>query len=221
MMRIILIGGDETVYFLARQLKHKEHDVTIVNRNAAHCDLLFRQTDALVINGDGSDQKTLEEAGARRADVLLALTPYDQDNLVACQIAQSIYGVPRTIALVNDPDNEEVFQKLGISHAFSSTRIIATMIEQQASFDDIKHLMPVGAGKLHVSDVEIDRDSPAVGKPLLELGLSDQTLIGCIIRDNEVIIPRGSNQLHVGDHVLVISKPGNEHDLTLLTGEQV
>lgn len=220
MMRIILIGGGETVYFLARQLKQKEHHVTIVNRNAAHCDLLFKQTDAIVINGEGSDQKSLEEAGARRADVVLALTPHDQDNLVACQIAQSIYGVPRVIALVNDPDNEEVFQKLGISHAFSSTRIIATMIEQQASFDDITQLMPVSEGKLHVSEIEINRDSPALGKPLLELGISDQTLIGCIIRGDEVIIPRGSNQLHVGDHILVISKVGDNKDIALLTGEQ-
>lgn len=219
-MHIILIGGGETVYYLARQLRQKDHNVTIVNRNAAHCDILFAQTDALVIHGDGSEQRILEEAGARKADVVLALTPHDQDNLVACQIAQSIYGVPRTIALVNDPDNEDVFEKLGISHAFSATRIIAKMIEQQASFDDIKHLMPVGEGKVQVSDIEIDRESPAVGKSLIDLGLSEETLIACIIREDDVIIPRGSNQLHVGDHVLVISKPGNDDDIRLLVGEQ-
>jgi len=220
-MRIILIGGDETVYFLARQLKQKGHHITIINRDAQHCQLLFKQTDAMVIHGDGSDKATLEEAGARKADVVLALTPYDQDNLVACQIAQKIYGVPRTIALVNDPENEEIFQKLGVSQAFSSTRVIASLIEQQAHFEDIKRLMPIGEGKIQITDVKLDRDSPAIGKPLMDLGLSAGTLIACIIRGEEVIVPRGSNQLQVDDHVLIISQPGSEEDdLLLLVGEQ-
>lgn len=220
MLKIIIIGGDETVYYLSRQLQLKEHQVTIINRDAERCQHLFKHTDATVIHGEGSDQKTLEEAGARKADIVLALTPYDQDNLVACQISQKIYGVPRTIALVNDPENEEVFKKLGVSDAFSSTRIIATMIEQRAEFDDIKQLMPVGDGQVHVADVKLDRESPVVGKMLSDIDLSEDTLIACIIREEEVIIPRGSNQLQVGDHVLVISKPGHEQqDLETLTGE--
>lgn len=221
MMRIILIGGGETVYYLARQLKDKSHHVTIINRNAQDCQRLFKHTDATVIHGEGTDQDRLEEAGARKADVVLALTPYDQDNLVACQIAQKIYGVPRTIAMVNDPDNEEIFNQLGVSDAFSSTRIIATMIEQRARFDDIKRLIPVGEGQVHVADVELDEESPVVGKRLMDINLSEDTLIASIVRDDDVIIPRGNNQLQVGDHLLVISKPGNEEkDLEILTGEQ-
>lgn len=221
MMRIVLIGGDETVYFLARQLKQKDHRVTIINRDEYRCRELFRLTDSTVIHGDGSDQSTLEEAGARQADVVLALTPNDQDNLVACQIAQKIFGVPRTIALVNNPENEEIFQKLGVTLAFSSTRIIASMIEQRAAFDDIIRLMPVGEGHVHIADVRLDRQSPAIGKRLADLKLSNHTLIACIIRDEEVIIPRGSNQFQVGDHVLMISKPGHEErDLEILTGEK-
>lgn len=221
MMRIILIGGDETVYFLARQLKRKQHEVVIINKDKAHCEQLYNRTQALVLHGDGSNQRILEEAGARRADVVLALTPNDHDNLIASQIAQTIYGVPRTIALVNDPENEEIFKKLGVTHAFSSTRIIATMIEQQANFDDIKRLMPMAHGKVQISDVQIDRDSPALGKTLMDINLSENTLIAAIIRDDEFIIPRGSNQLRVGDHVLIISKAGMEaQDLALLMGDQ-
>lgn len=221
-MQIIIIGGNETVYFLARQLKRKGHHVAIINRNATHCQNLFQQTDAIVVHGDGSDQKALEEAGARKADIVLALTPYDQDNLVACQVAQTIYGVPRTIAIVNDPENEDIFQKLGVTHAFSSTRIIAKMIEQHANFDDIKRLMTVAEGKINITEVELDRDSPAVGKTLFELKLSGETLVVAIVRGDDVIIPRGNNQLHVGDHLLVMTKPGQEeHDLALLTDERV
>lgn len=221
MMRIILIGGSETVYFLARQLRNRDHKVTIINRDEQRCQELFAQTSATVILGDGSSQSVLEEAGARQADIVLALTPNDFDNLVACQIAQKIFGVPRSVALVNDPDNEEVFRKLGVSHAFSSTRIIGSMIEQQAGFDEITRLMPIGEGRIHITDLKLERHSPAVGKTLGELSLSQETLIACIIRNDEVIIPRGSNQLQVGDHLLVISKPGyEERDLRIITGDR-
>lgn len=219
-MRIILIGGDDTVYYLARQLKKHQHHVTIINRNEQQCHDLFVQTNATVIHGEGSNKATLESAGARQADVVLALTPYDHDNLIACQVAQKLFGVPRTIALVNDPDNEEVFEKLGVTLAFSSTRIIANLIEQHATFENIRRVMPVGEGMLTMSDIRLDRGSPAIGKTLNELPLSNNSLIACIVRDEEVIIPRGSNQLHVGDHLLVISKPeAAQDDLQLLTGD--
>ena len=219
-MRIILIGGSETVYYLARQLKDHHHHVTIINRDARQCLELFEQTSATVVHGDGSNHIILEEAGARQADIILALTPYDHDNLVVCQIAQNVYGIPRTIALVNDPANEEIFHKLGVTLAFSSTRIIASMIEQRASFHNITGLMSVGEGHIHVADVKLAEDSPAVGKKLTEIPLSTETLIACIIRDEEVIIPRGSDRLQVNDHLLMISKPGyEERDMELLTGE--
>ncbi|MEO0598141.1 MAG: NAD-binding protein [Chloroflexota bacterium] len=218
--RIILIGGGETVYFLARQLKQRDHHITIINRNKAHCQKLFDQTASIVVHGEGSERKILEEAGARQADVVLAMTPHDHDNLITCQIAMKIFGVPRTIALVNDPNNEDVFTKLGVTTAFSSTRIIAKMIERHAHFDDIKRLMHVGNGKVQVTDVELHRDAPAVGKTLAELGISENTLVASIVRDEEVIIPRGNNQLQVGDHLLIISKQGeDEADLRIIIGE--
>ena len=221
-MRVILIGGDETVYFLARQLRKKGKHITIINKNEMECQLLFKQTEATVIHGNGTDQQTLEDAGARQADVVLALTPHDQDNLVACQIAKKLFGVPRTIAIVNDPENEEVFEKLGVDHAFSATKVIGMMIEQRAAFDDIKRLMPVGEGEVHFADIQLDRKSPAIGKSMMDLNFSSDTLVACIIRDGEVIIPRGSNQLQVGDHVLLISKPGkHDKDIALLIGEEV
>lgn len=221
MMRIILIGGNETVYFLARDLKRKNHYLTIINRDEYHCQELFRHTDATVIHGEGTDPATLEEAGVRMTDVVLALTPHDQDNLVACQLAAKVYGVPRTIALVNDPENEEIFQQLGVTDAFSSTQIIAKMIEQRASFADITRLMPVGDGHIHVADVKLDKESPVVGKSLLEVELSEHTLVACILRDDEVIIPRGGNRLQVNDHLVLISKPGYEEaDIEIITGEK-
>ena len=218
-MRIIMVGGDKTVYFLARQFASRDYHVTIINRDPARSKELAEQTKATVVFGDGSDIKRLEEAGARRADVVMALTSHDQDNLIACQIAQKIYGVPRTMALVNDPENEEVFQKLGISAVFSATKIIASLIEQQADFEDITALIPIANGRVNVTDVRLDATSPAIGKSLAEIDLTRGSLVACIIRDDQVVVPHGSTHLLVNDHLILISQPDNQsRDLEMLCG---
>jgi trk system potassium uptake protein TrkA len=170
-----------------------------------------------VVLGDGTNVLRLEEAGARQADVILALTSNDQDNLIACQIAQKNFGVPRTIALVNDPDNEAIFLKLGVSLAFSATRIIGSIIDQQTDFAAITEVIPLAEGRITITDVHLDSDSPALGKTLQELPFSGKTLIGAIIRDEHVIVPSGATRLMIKDHLIVISEPDHQKaDLSLL-----
>lgn len=218
-MRVIIIGGDKAVYFLARQLDERGDHVTIINRSLQRSAELSQRLGIPVIHGDGTDPARLEEAGARRADIIIALTPYDQDNLIACQIAQRIFEVPRTLALANDPENEEIFTRLGVNVAFSATRLISSLVEQQTHFDDITTLMPIARGRVNVADVRLDADSPAVGKTLQELELTDGSLVACIIRNDHVIIPRGSTQLRVEDHLILISQPETQHeDLETLCG---
>ena len=162
-MRVILVGGGETIetiYYLARLFKRRGHQVTIVNPFREEAQMLSRRTKAMVILGDGSDPAVLEEAGARRADVLLSLTGYDPDNLVACQIAQTMYKVPRTMALVNDPDNEELFHQLGIPLVFSATRVIGSLIEGQTVYDEITHLYRNGYPTVHIGEIDMPKYLP-------------------------------------------------------------
>jgi trk system potassium uptake protein len=219
-VRVIIIGGDKTVYFLARQFVSEHHHVTVLNRDPTRSKEIAQQTKATVVVGEGSDVQRLEEAGARQADVLLALTSHDQDNLIACQIAQRIFGLPRVMALVSDPDNEAVFRQLGVETVFSVTRIIGSLIHQQTGFDDITALMPLAQGRINVTDVRLAAGSPAIGKTLIDLDLSEGSLIACIIRDDEVLVPRGSTRLQVDDHLVLISDPEQqEQDLVVLLGE--
>jgi trk system potassium uptake protein len=216
-MRVIVIGGSKTVYFLARQFVRRKYHVTVINRDAARSREIAQQTKATVVFGDGTDVNRLEEAGARQADVLLALTSHDQDNLIACQIAQKRFNIPRTIALVNDPDNETVFKQLGVTVAFSSTRIIGSILDQETDFHDVMALIPLAQGRVNVSEIKLDADSPSVGKTLLELELSENSLIATIIRGDDVIIPRGSTTLQANDHLLLISDPEHQkRDLAIL-----
>jgi trk system potassium uptake protein TrkA len=128
-MRVILIGEGKTVYFLAKRFASKGYHLTLISPDLAKATILSRQVRATVLVGDGSDPATLEETGVRQTDVVLSLTSLDQDNLVACQLAQQMFGVPRTIALVNDPDHETVFRQLGLTIAISTTSIITSLIE--------------------------------------------------------------------------------------------
>ena len=223
-MRLILIGGGETIetiYFLARLFGRRGHQVTIVNPHPAEARMLSRRVEATVLVGEGSDPAVLEEAGARRVDVVLALTPYDPDNLVACQIAQALYGVPRTMALVNDPDNEEVMGRLGIDMVFSATRIIGSLIEGQTIFDEITHLFPAAEGRLNVTEIVLGPRAPAVGRALSELALPPDSLVAAVLRGEEAILPAAETRLQAADRLILIALPERQEEiLCILTGEE-
>jgi trk system potassium uptake protein TrkA len=223
-MRVILLGGGETVetiYFLARLFVRRGYDVTIVDPDPAEAKMLSRRVKATVLVGDGSDPVVLEEAGARQADLVLSLTPQDPDNLVACQVAQKLYGVPRTLALVNDPENEEVFAKLGIAEVFSSTKVIGSLIEGRTVFDEITQLFPADEGRRYVTEVVLDEDAPVIDQTLAEVALPPESLVVAIIRGGHVVVPDGQDRLQVADRLIAIAPPEHQERLLLaLAGEE-
>jgi trk system potassium uptake protein TrkA len=219
-MKVIIVGGGKTLFFLCRNFTAKGYQVVIINRDKDECVQLSRQLSAMVVCGDGSDAGILKEAGAMGADAILAITPNDQDNLVICQLASLKFDVPRAIALANDPDNTEIFEKLGVS-AFSTTQIVGSLIEQRASLEQILNLLPVGEGRVNVTEIVLGSDSPVVGKMLKDINLPENALIAVVIRDNQPMVPRGGNDLQAGDRVVLITLPENHGPvLKALTGEQ-
>jgi len=219
-MKVIIIGGGKPLYFICRNLISRGYQVVVVNRDKEECIQLARQLPATVIWGDGSDVGILGEAGAMGADAVLAVTPNDQDNLVICQLAALKFGVPRAVALANDPDNTEVFEKLGVS-AFSTTHIVGSLIEQRASLEQITNLLPVGEGRVNVTEILLDETSPAAGKRLKEITLPENALVAVVIRDKQPIVPRGDNDLQIGDRLVLITLPENHGPvLKTFTGER-
>jgi len=219
-MKVLIVGGGSTLYFLSRNFTSKGYEVVIINRNEKECVQLARQLSATVVCGDGSDAGILKEAGAMGADAVLAITPNDQDNLVICQLASLKFGVPRSVALANDPDNAEVFEKLGVS-AFSTTHIVSSLIEQRASLEQITNMLPVGEGRVNVTEILIDANSPVTGKLMKEIDLPENALVAIVIRDNKPIVPRGASDLMAGDRLILITLPENHgRVLKAFTGEQ-
>ncbi|MCU0599387.1 MAG: TrkA family potassium uptake protein [Desulfobacterales bacterium] len=218
-MKVLIIGGGKTLFFLSRNFTAKGYEVVIINRNHEECTRLARQLSASVVCGDGSDAVILKEAGAMGADAVLAITPNDQDNLVVCQLASLKFGVPRTVALANDPENAEVFEKMGVS-AFTTTNIIGSLIEQHASLEQITNLLPVAQGRVNVTEIVLDVHSPVSGKLIKDIKLPENSLIAVMLRDNQPIVPRGANVLLPGDRIVLITLPENHGQvIKAFTGE--
>ncbi|MCM8774038.1 MAG: NAD-binding protein [Candidatus Omnitrophica bacterium] len=212
-MYIVIIGAGKVGYFLAKRLSDNKHTVSIIERNKMICEEIAKQLEVLVINGDGCDPTILEEAGIRRADVLAAVTGSDEDNLIACQLAKDNFNVRRTVARVNDPDNERTFSELGIDVPINDTTIISKIIEEEVSFSDVVNLLSFKRGKLAIVRVDLPQDSPVINKPLSEIIWPENSALVSVLRGEEVIIPKGNTILKPGDDVIALTLVGNEPQL--------
>lgn len=219
-MYILIIGAGKVGYFLAKRLCQTKHTVSIVEKDKVLCERIAKQLDALVVSGDGCEPHILEEAGVERADVLAAVTGDDEDNLIICQLAKERFNIQRTVARVNNPDNEHTFTELGIDVPVDSTKIIAKIIEEEVSFSDFVNLMSFKRGKMAIVRLDLPADSPVIDKELKDIQLPADSVIVSILRGEEVIIPKGNTLFKTGDDVIAITLIGNEPQLlNLLAGK--
>ena len=208
------MGGGKVGSFLAIALDRKDHQVVVIERNKELCDRLASKThSAVIIQGDGCDLRYQEEANVDQADVFAAVTGDDDDNLVACQLAKTYFHVPRSVARVNNPKNERIFNKLGVD-AISSTTVIAQLIEERTTVGDIITLHTMKKGRLAVVEFDLPEDHcVACDVPLQDMGLPRGVVLVSVIRDDEVIIPHGGDVLQPGDTVIAVTELGKEGDL--------
>jgi len=218
-MYILIIGAGKVGYFLAKRLVQNKHTLSVIDKDKLICEETAKELEALVINGDGCDPRILEEAGIGRADVVAAVTGEDEDNLVICQLAKEKFNVHRTVARVNNPDNEHTFSELGIDVPVNSTTIIAKIIEEEVSFSDFVNLMSFKRGKLAIVRVDLPDDSPVINQQVQDIKLPTDSVLVSIVRQDEVIVPKGNTVLAAGDDIIAITLVGNEPQLlNLLIG---
>ncbi|MFZ2937157.1 MAG: NAD-binding protein, partial [Candidatus Omnitrophota bacterium] len=198
-MYIIIVGAGKVGYFLAKRLIADKNTISIIDKDKAICEEIAKQLEVLVINGDACDPHILEEAGVSRADVLAAVTGEDEDNLIICQLAKEKFNVGRTVARVNNPDNEHTFFELGVDVPIDSTKIIAKIIEEEVSFSDFVNLMSFKRGKLSIVRVDLPEDSPVINKQVRQIELPKDSVLVSVVRGEEVIVPKGDTILCAGD----------------------
>ena len=211
-MTVMIVGGGKVGYYLAKTLAPDKHRLVLLEADAAQCNKIAGELSDLGIDllcGDGTDDRALRDAGIEHADVLIAVTGYDQNNLVACQLAKNYFGVPRTIARVNNPKNIEVFKRLGVDSVVSSTAYIAQIIEQEVDWAGINRLLSQRVGKLRIRDITVGKASPAVGQKVSYLTLPKGTVLISIVRGKDAFIPDGQTGILAGDSVIAMTHEDN------------
>lgn len=221
-MNVLIAGGDPTGAQLASLLLEEKIEVCLVEHRREVLNQLHLELPTEVIYEDNAtDLEVLEEAGIRNADVLVACTSSDADNLVLCYLAHTLYHVPRTIGRINNPRHAWLFnEKLHVNVALNESSILAHLIEEEMSFGDMLTLLKLRRGEYSLVEVVIPPGAKAAGAAIKNLPLPDQCVIAAIIRKGSMIVPHGTTTIEVGDEVLAITdNEGGEQLAELFTLE--
>jgi trk system potassium uptake protein len=221
-MYIVIAGGGKVGANLAKSVIDLGHEVTLVEQRRERFELLEEEFEHNVQLGDATELFVLERAGlARPPDLVVAVTGDDEDNMIICQIARERYGVESVIARVNDPRNQEHFDLLGISPTVSATSIILAMIEHEVPEHGLIHLLELRKENLEIVEVQLEADSPCIGKEVSRIELPSGSRLITVMREGKAQMGDGETQLQAGDQVLAVLEPGKEEELrgVLLKGK--
>ena len=210
-MYIIIVGGGSVGYHLCKALLKEGHEVLVLDKDAAKCENFEDELGSVCVRGDGCEVATLAEAGVSRAEVFIAATDEDEDNLVACQVAKHKFGVPRTIARVNNPENEKIFKKLGVDCPISVTNLILEHIEEKIPTHPLIHLLTMGEEKIEIVEVKILEGSKSVGKSVKELLLPSDSILALLIRNGQKPqVPTADTILETNDRIIALTTTDSE-----------
>jgi len=213
-MYIVIVGGGKVGYNLAKLLLAEGHEVLLIEKDKSKIGPLSNEFGESFLEGNGSRVHVLREGGVNRAQVLVATTGEDEENMVICQIAKAVFKCPRTIARVNDPNNESLFSRLGVNATVSSTRLIDSLIEEQVEADDmVIPLVTLRSGNVEIIEVAPSPTSAIIGKKIAEIHLPEGAIFITILRGEKMIIPKPDTTFMVDDKVIALVKKEVEQAL--------
>ncbi|HEV2771716.1 MAG TPA: NAD-binding protein [Thermoleophilaceae bacterium] len=213
-MYVLIVGAGKVGWNLARELDDRGHEVMVVESSQSRYATVEEELQHAVQYGDGSELWVLERAGIQRADMVIAVTGDDEDNILISQVAREKYGVERVIARCNNPRNLQHFELLGIKPAVSATDLILRLIEHEVPKYGPLHLLDLPHERLEIIELDVADDSAAAGSQVRDLGLPDGALVISILRDGTGFVPTGDSMIEAGDEVLVVLDPGLESRVT-------
>ncbi|MEA4888408.1 MAG: TrkA family potassium uptake protein [Clostridiaceae bacterium] len=205
-MKIFIVGGGKLAYYLIKTLRPYRHDISIIEQQKDVCERIATDFDEVnVYNGDGTSIQMLEEVDCRRADFYIAVTGKDENNLVGCEIAKKRFHVKVTVARVNNPKNVEMFNRLGVDRVYSSTQILADIIEQEIDYIGMRVAFSIEKTSKSIVEFKLSPHSAAVGKTLLEYDFPGSSKVVLLTReDGTVEMPGGDLVMHPGDMMLLV-----------------
>lgn len=216
MVHILIAGAGKVGRFLALNLQDI-YTVGVIDLDETHLAQLAGEPNITVYHGDATSPADLEAAGVLKADIVVAVTGDDEDNLVISQLAKEVYSIPRVIGRINDPRNQWLFTgKWGVDIAVSSPQIILQLIAEELSLGDVLTLLKLKVGELSLVEVSLPESSPARDKKVKDVGFPKNAVAVALLRDTAVIVPHGDTTMHAGDSILLVTRPEIEEDIRRL-----
>lgn len=214
-MRVVIAGGGAIGRHLSADLVSRGHDVTLIEQSKATVeDLREEIPEVNVMLGDACEPWVLEAAEMSKADVVVAATGDDEDNLVTSLLAKQEFAVPRVLARVNHPKNEWLFnEQWGVDQAVSPPHLLTAMVEEAVTTGDLVRLLRLEGGRISIVEMKLQEDSPGAGRLVYELRLPPDSVLVAILREGHVVIPQPETTLMAGDELVALAAPGSEQAL--------
>jgi len=213
-MYVIIAGGGKVGWNLARELIGKGNEVTLLENRRSRYLTIEQELEHAVQYGDAAELWVLERAGIQRADLVIAVTGDDEDNILICQVAKEKYLCERIIARVNNPRNRQWFELLGVQPSVSATDLILRLIEHEVPSYGLVHLLDLRDEQLEIIEVEVVANAPSAGRMVSEVVLPEGSLIISVLRGGTGFVPKGDTVIEAGDEVLLVLDPGLEEAIT-------
>ena len=214
-MYVIIAGAGKVGLNLARELIAKGAEVTLIEGYRPRYLVVEEELEHAAQYGDATELWVLERAGIQRADLVIAVTGDDEDNILISQMAKEKYLCQRIVARVNNPRNLPWFKLLGVQPAVSATDLILRLIEHEVPQYGLVHLLALEEERLEIIELEVGEDAPAAGKAIADVALPDGALIISVLpKGGGGYVPKADTVVNAGDEVMVILDPGLESDIT-------
>jgi trk system potassium uptake protein TrkA len=209
-MRIVIAGAGTLGRRVATYTKD-QHEVVVVEQSPPRARAIEAELGVKVVTGDADEPSVLLEAGVERADVFVASTGHDEDNLVASLLAKNEYKVKKVIAAVRNPRNRWLYNRSwGVDVAIDSAEIVTSLIEEEATLTDIVELLSLREGEVTVTAMSISEGHWAAGKTFGQIGVVEGCVIAALLHGDEILVPKPETVVEPGDQLLIISGPGAE-----------
>jgi len=213
-MYVIVVGSGKVGLNLSRELIAKGHEVTLLEADRRRYLVVEEELEHAVQYGDATELWVLERAGIQRADLVVAVTGDDEDNMLVCQVAKEKYLCERVIARVNNPRNLQHFKLLGIQPVVSATDLILRLIEHEVPRYGLVHLLALEEERLEIIELEVSADAPVAGQRVSAIALPEGSLIISVLRSGGGFVPKPDTVIEAGDEVLLVLDPGLEEAIT-------
>lgn len=214
MIIVIANGNLEANYIIDSFKEDRRNKIIVINSNKDVADYLMRHQHISVYVGNPWRTYALEEANIYDADLFVSLSDNDTDNYVSCILAKKIFNVRRCICLVKNPDNVEIYKKLGIDSVISSTYLLSQNIRSESLEGSLVRSMNLDSDKIVMVEATLLSRYRIVNKAIMDIKFPPYANIAYIMRDNEFIIPKGNVVLKPRDTLVIACKKEDEKELT-------